>query len=340
MINNIDELLSELSRKAGVSELIINKGDSVYIEKDGDLIRLDARFTHEEIDRFANEAAKLNHKNFGPDYPVLDGILPDGSRINVIHKNYTGTSHAITIRRYSQTIKKFESSPGIFGLSADWVEFLKTLVKAKMNIVISGGTAVGKTSLLNLLLQEISLRERVITIEDTRELQFGLPDVVRLEAKPVMENGLTIRDLVKNTLRMRPDRIVVGEVRGAEVFDLLQAMNSGHEGCMTSVHANSPGECISRLENLYFLAGFDVPLRAIRYQLNSAIDFIIQIRKEKDGSRIVSQVTEISGMEGDRILQQDVGVIRNGKLQFTGLVPSVVAKLQEAGLSKEFFIGT
>lgn len=338
MKNSIEELLNELSTKAGVSEVIINKTDSVYVEKDGDLIRLDAKFTDEEIEKFVQDVATLNHKQFNPENPVLDGTLRDGSRVNFIHKLYTGTTHAITIRRYSKSIRKFETSPGIFGLSADWIEFLRTLVKARMNIVVAGGTGVGKTTFLNLMLQEISPRERIITIEDTRELQFNLPDVVRLEARSFGNKGLTIRDLVKNTLRMRPDRIVVGEIRGGEVFDMLQAMNSGHEGSMTSVHANSPGECLSRLENLYYLSGHDVPLRAIRYQLNSAIDYIIQIRRQKDGTRVVSQITEISGMEGDRILQQDIGTLRNDKLQFTGLVPATMAKLQAAGLSSDFFI--
>jgi pilus assembly protein CpaF len=336
MNNRIWKLCEELSKNSAVSELMVNKGESVYIEKDGDIIRLDSKFTDNEIEEFCLDAAKYNRKPFDIKNPVLDGTLPDGSRVNLIHQSYTSTTHVITVRKHSQTIKKFESSPGIFGLTPDWVDFLKFAIKARINFVVSGGTGVGKTTLLNLLMQEVSPRERIITVEDTRELKFNLPDVVRLEARP---DGLGIRELLKNTLRMRPDRIIVGEVRGAEVFDLLQAMNTGHEGSMTSVHSNSPGECLMRLENLYYLSGYDVPLKALRYQISSAIDFIIQVRREKDGKRVISQITEISGMEGDRILQQDLAIQKSGRLTFTGLVPACMPKLQDAGMEPDYFLG-
>ncbi len=340
--NRINDLIDELAKKSGISELIINKNDNVYVEKDGEMIRIDAKFSDEEMDLFCQDLAVFNRKTFDSKSPILDGNLPDGSRVNLIHKDYTNSSHAITIRRYSKTIKNFDGAPGIFGLNDQWTDFFKLLVKARLNVVVAGGTGVGKTTCLNLLLQEIPSKERVITIEDTRELQFNLPNIVRLEARPGLTDikGLTIRDLLKNTLRMRPDRIIVGEVRGGEVFDLLQAMNTGHEGSMTSVHANTPGECLLRLENLYMLSGYDLPLKALRYQISTAIDFIIQIKRDKNGSRIVHQVTEVSGMEGDKILLQDIGVQKNGELKFTGLVPTCFAKLQKAGLPKEFFIGT
>lgn len=340
--NRINDLIDELAKKAGISELIINRNDNVYVEKDGEMFRIDAKFTDDEIDNFCRELAAFNKKDFDSQNPIMDGNLPDGSRVNLIHKDYTASTHAITIRRYSKQIKNFDSSPNIFGLSDEWVHFLKTLVKARVNIIVSGGTGVGKTTFLNLLLQEIPSRERIITIEDTRELQFNLPNVVRLEARPPVGEfkGLTIRDLLKNTLRMRPDRIIVGESRGGEVFDLLQAMNTGHEGSMTSVHSNSPGEALLRLENLYLLSGYDLPLKALRYQISTALDFIIQIRRDKNGQRIVSQLTEVSGMEGDKILLQDIGIHKNGELAFTGLVPSCFAKLQKAGLPKEFFSQT
>lgn len=340
--NRINDLIDELAKKAGISELIINRNDNVYVEKDGEMIRIDAKFTDEEIDSFCRELAAFNKKDFDSQNPILDGNLPDGSRVNLIHKDYTASTHAITIRRYSKQIKTFDSSPGLFGLNDQWVHFLKVLAKGRVNLVVSGGTGVGKTTFLNLLLQEIPSRERIITIEDTRELQFNLPNVVRLEARPPVGDfkGLSIRDLLKNTLRMRPDRIIVGESRGGEVFDLLQAMNTGHEGSMTSVHANSPGEALLRLENLYLLSGYDLPLKALRYQISTALDFIIQIKRDKNGQRVVSQITEVSGMEGDKILLQDIGVQKNGELAFTGLVPSCFARLQKAGLPKEFFIGT
>lgn len=248
----------------------------------------------------------------------------------------------MTIRKYLKNIKTFGDAPGIFGLSPEWVSFIQTLVKARMNVVVSGGTGVGKTTFLNLLLQEIDHKERVITIEDTRELQFQHANTVRLEARPAAgtNQGLAIRDLLKNTLRMRPDRIIVGEVRGGEVFDLLQAMNTGHEGSMTSVHANSPSECLMRLENLYLLSGYEIPLKALRYQIDSAVDFIIQIKRNKTGERVVQQLTELAGMEGERILMQDIGINRGDGMSFTGLVPACAAKLQAVGLPKDFFINT
>jgi pilus assembly protein CpaF len=340
--NRIYDFLDEASKKNGLSEVIINRNDNVFVEKDGEMIRIDAKFSDEEIDSFCRDLAEYNRKEFNPENPILDGNLPDGSRVNLIHRDYTNSSHAITIRRYAKNIKTLDSAPGVFGLNAQWVEFLKVLVKSRANVIVSGGTGVGKTTFLNLLLQEIPPKERVITIEDTRELQFSLPNIVRLEARPrtMEQKGLSIRDLLKNTLRMRPDRIIVGEVRGGEVFDLLQAMNTGHEGSMTSVHANSPGECLLRLENLYFLSGYDLPIRALRYQISTAIDFIIQIKRDKNGSRMIHQVTELSGMEGDRVLLQDIGVHKDGELSFTGLVPASFQKLQKAGLSKEFFINT
>lgn len=340
--NRIQDLIDELAKKAGISELIINKNDNVYVEKDGEMIRIDAKFSDEEIEDFCADLAAYNRKSFDSYTPIMDGNLQDGSRVNLIHKDYTNGTHAITIRRYSKHIKTFDGSPGIFGLSPQWMDFLKLLVRGRLNIIVAGGTGVGKTTFLNLLLQEIPARERIITIEDTRELQFNLPNVVRLEARPPVAElkGLAIRDLLKNTLRMRPDRIIVGECRGGEVFDLLQAMNTGHEGSMTSVHANSPGECLLRLENLYMLSGYDLPIKALRYQISTALDFVIQIKRDKNGQRVVHQLTEIAGMEGDKILMQDIGIQKNGELRFTGLVPSSFPKLQKAGLPKDFFVGT
>ena len=337
--NKIVELLDELSSKSGITEVIINNVDNVYVEKDNEMIRLDFPLTEPEVDAFCQKVAAENRREFGPAAPVLDGVLPDGSRINLIHKSYTNACHAVTIRRYLKSIKAFDTSPGIFGLNQRWTDLLKLLVKAKMNVVVSGGTSVGKTTFLNLLLQEFPSKDRVITIEDTRELQFGSSNVVRLETRPSHgeSRGLTVRDLLRNALRMRPDRIIVGEVRGAEVFDLLQAMNTGHEGSMTSVHANSPAEALIRLENLYMLAGYDLPMKALRFQISSAVNFLIQLRRDKNGQRIVSQVSEVAGMEGDKILLQDIGVLKAGEFRFTGLVPSCFEQLQRAGLPKDFF---
>ncbi len=340
--NKINDLIDELAKKAGISEVIINRLDNIYIEREGELLRLDMKVIEEELEEFCQTIAQFNRKDFNSQNPILDGNLPDGSRVNFIHKDYTKTTHAITIRRYSKSIRTFDASPGIFGLTKQMSEFLKNLVRARTNCMVSGGTGVGKTTFLNLMLQEIPTKERVITIEDTRELQFNLPNVVRLEARPPYNEmrGLTTRELLKNTLRMRPDRIIVGEVRGGEVFDLLQAMNTGHDGSMASIHANSPGECLMRLENLYLLSGYDLPMRALRYQIASAVNFIIQIRRDKNGNRIISQLSEISGMEGDRILMQDILIHKDGELKFAGMVPACIDRLVRAGMPRDFFLKT
>lgn len=341
--NSVWELLKDLDKKAGVTEVIINNPQVVYVEHLGDLVKLNLQLNSQDIDTFVKEVAKLNQQDFGPAHPVLDGSLPDGSRINIISKEYALNGPAITIRRYMKNIRTFDSSPNVFGLDANWIFFLKTLVAAKVNIMVSGGTGVGKTTFLNLLLQEIDQMQRVVTIEDTRELSFTLPNVVRLESRSAnFTSGaiLKTRDLVKNTLRMRPDRIIIGEVRGEEVFDLLQAMNTGHDGSMASVHASSTGECLNRLENLYLLAGYDVPTRSIRQQVGSALNFIIQLKRDRDGKRVVAQIAELAGFEGERVLMQDVGLYKDGKLQFTGLVPKCMPRLVTAGLPNDFFVNT
>lgn len=342
MKNKIHDFFDEIGKKSGITEVIINKLDNVYVEKDGELIRLDISFTDQEVDEFCQDLANFNRKDFNAENPILDGNLRDGSRVNLIHKDYTHGCHAVTIRRYMKSIKTFDGSPGIFGMQPRMATLIKTLIKSRLNIVVSGGTGVGKTTFLNLLLQEIPPKERIITIEDTLELQFNLPNVVRLEARPAVgeKKGLTIRELLKNTLRMRPDRIIVGECRGGEVFDLLQAMNTGHEGSMTSVHSNSPNECLLRLENLFLLSGYDIPIKPLRYQISTAVDFIIQIKRDKNGQRVVSHVTEVSNMEADKILLQDIATLKNGEFKFTGLVPSCFERLQKNGLPKDFFIGT
>ncbi len=338
--NKIWQLIADLNKKIGISEVIINKPDGVFVEVNGEIIRLDYLLTDDDIEEFANDVAEFNRRPFGAEAPILDGNLPDGSRINIISKDYCKTSHSITIRRYSKAIKTFDGSPGIFGLTPPMVNLLKGMVRARFNILVSGGTGVGKTTFMNLMLQEFSTKDRIITIEDTRELQLTQPNLVRLEAKPAFGQllGLTQRDLVKNTLRMRPDRIVVGEVRGAEAFDLLQAMNTGHEGTLASIHSNSPGECLIRLENLFMLAGYELPMKALRFQISEAIDYIVQIKRDKKGNRHITQITEITGMEGERITMQDLAATKNGEFKLTGLVPASFERLIEAGISKEFFL--
>lgn len=339
--NGVWKLLAELSTKKGITEVIINNVDNVYIERDGELIRLNARLSPEDIVGFCKEAATFNKSQFNSNHPILDGILPDGSRINIISSVYTTSSPAITIRKYLKNIQSFDQSPGIFGLNQKWIRLLKTMVQARQNIIISGGTGNGKTTFMNLMMQEISPTERVVTIEDTKELQFNIPNSVRLVSKTSSSNldsPLGARELLKNTLRMRPDRIIIGEVRGGEAFDLLQAMNTGHKGSMCTIHSNSPAECLSRLESLFLFAGFDVPMKAVRQQISMAVDFIVQLDRDRDGNRVVSKITEISNMEGDKVLLQDIGIHNSGQAQFTGLVPKRMKELMEYGLNADFFI--
>ena len=342
--NAVWSLLQELGTKRGISEVIINNSDNVYIERGGELIRLNVRLPAEHIMGFCNDVAKLNKTKFDKVNQVLDGILQDGSRINIIGNEYTQSSPAITIRKYLKSFTTLEAGAEKFGLSPKMIEFLKSLVASRQNILIAGGTGNGKTTFLNLMLQEIAPIERVITIEDTKELSFKLPNVVRLTSKMkttqnMNENILTMRDLVKNTLRMRPDRIIIGEVRGAEAFDLLQAMNTGHDGSMCTIHANSPNECFSRLETLFMLAGYEIPIKAIRKQIATALDFIIQLRRSRDGSRVVSSITEVSGMEGDNLISQELVRFEEDQgVHFTGLVPARVQTLMDYGLDTDFFI--
>lgn len=339
--NGVWKLLDSLSQKNAVSEIIINNTDNIYVEMSGELIRLNQSVSVADIKEFIQDVAKYNKTTFNAQSPIIDGNLPDSSRINVISSEYTKSAPAITIRKYLRNIKTFDQSPNIFGLNEKMVTFFKTLVLAKANILISGGTGNGKTTFLNLLLQEVTQVERVITIEDTKELAFDLPNTVSLIAKKSLDKKihfLTITDLLRNTLRMRPDRIIIGEVRGAEAYDLLQAMNTGHEGSMCTIHSNSPVESLSRLESLFLLTGHDVPLMAIRQQISTAIDFIVQLGKDKNGNRLVTHVTELTGMEGDKILRQDIMSMTDGKLNFTGIVPAQIKKLLKNGLKSDFFV--
>jgi pilus assembly protein CpaF len=338
--NAVWNLLAEIGKKANVTELIINGPQSVFVEHQGELVQLNVQLTPADLDTFTTEVAAQNRKTFDATHPLFDGTLTDGSRINMVARDYVEHGPAITIRRHPKTIRTFDGLPNVFGLDARWVKLLKKMVAARVNIIVAGGTGSGKTTFLNLLLQELTPQERVVTIEDTRELHFQLPNVVRMETRGLsttVGGVITTRDMVRNALRMRPDRVIIGEVRGGEVFDLLQAMNTGHDGSMASVHASSAGETLSRVENLFLLAGHDVPVRAIRQQIASAVNFVVHVKRNREGQRVVAQVSEIAGMEGERILMQDIGMLKDGKLAFTGMVPKVVAKLVEAGLPADFF---
>ncbi len=341
MTNAIWNLINDLNKKSGITEILINGPKHVFVEKGGQFIQINANLPALDINNFIQEVATMNQKICDKDNPIFDGNLPDGSRINVINEPFVQGSPAISIRKYLKFISSFESSPNVFGLTPKWIEFLKAIVAAKLNIVVSGGTGVGKTTFLNLLINEIPKAERLITIEDTLELSINLPNIVRLEsgAKALYsKSNLSTRDLVKNTLRMRPDRIIIGETRGAELFDLLQAMNTGHEGSMTSVHANSAGECLSRLETLFLLAGFEIPLIVVRKQITSAINFIFQLGRDSEGQRVITEIIEVCGMEGPVILTQPIALREDGLLKFKGIAPRSSEQLSRlGGLPVNFF---
>ncbi len=341
MNNSIWNLINDLSKKNGITEILINGPKSVFVEKGGQFIQINANLPDADIKQFIKEVADMNQKTCDGDNPILDGNLPDGSRINIINEPFVSGSAAISIRKYLKSIASFETNQNIFGLTPHWIDFLKAIVHSRLNVVVSGGTGVGKTTFLNLMINEISKAERVIAIEDTPELTINMPNVVRLEsgAKALMsKSALSTRDLVKNTLRMRPDRIIIGETRGGELFDLLQAMNTGHDGSMTSVHASSAAECLSRMETLFLLAGFEIPMTVVRKQMASAIQFIIQLGRDKEGNRIISEIIEVCGMEGPTMLIQTIARREDGFLVFDGIAPKTMDKLNaHGGLPMNFF---
>lgn len=341
--NTVWKLIGELGAKRGITEIVINDPKRVFVERGGQFIQLNVQLSKNDLYEFAKEVASFNKRDFDRDNPILDGNLPDGSRVNIINEPFSQGSPAITIRKYLRSIKSFDDDNAIFGLNDRWVEFFKALVGSRCNMIISGGTGVGKTTFINLLLKEMSPADRVVTIEDTIELSINSPNVVRLEVFSTTRDfkGLTSRELVKNTLRMRPDRIIVGEVRGGELFDLLQAMNTGHDGSMSSIHANSPGECLGRMENLFLMAGFEVPFQVVRKQIAQGVDFIIQLGRNREGGREVTQIMEVTGMEGANILSQQIAVREDGELVSTGISPKLMEKIhREGGLPLDFFAAT
>ena len=347
----LDELvgfgpLEPLLRDDDISEIMVNGPNLVFIEKHGKLIETAVKFRDDNhalqiVDRIVRPLGRrVDRKS-----PRVDARLPDGSRVNVIIPPCALDGPTITIRKFSK--KRLETSDLIRfdSLTANMAEFLKACVVGRLNIVVSGGTGSGKTTLLNILSGFIPGDERIVTIEDSAELQLQQRHVVRLETKPREEDSgeVAIRDLVINSLRMRPERIVVGECRGGEALDMLQAMNTGHDGSLTTAHANSPRDCLSRIETMCLMAGMEMPLKVIRTQIASAIDLIVQAERFKDGTRKISRITEVSNMEGDVITMQDIfsyeeaGVDPNsgkvlGKFTSTGLRPSVLPMLESQGV--------
>ena len=338
--------IEELLQDDTVTEVMVNGPDIVFAEREGKVVEvasgfIDAQHVHRVIDKIVSHVGRRIDESS----PMVDARLPDGSRVNAIIPPLAIDGPFLTIRKFAR--EPFMAADLVrFGtLDPRSVRFLRACIEGKLNILVAGGTGTGKTTLLNVLSSFIPNDERIVTVEDAKELQLHQRHVLCMETRPpnVERTGeITIRDLVKNSLRMRPDRIVVGECRGGEALDMLQAMNTGHDGSMTTVHANSPRDALSRIETLTLMAGFDLPVRAIREQVASAVDLIVQLTRLRDGSRRVTHITEVDGMEGDKITLQDIFLFdfragvdghgrHQGRLEPTGVRPSFSEKLEDTG---------
>jgi pilus assembly protein CpaF len=347
----IDELLGlgpleDLMRDEKVTEIMVNGSQTIYIERAGKITLSDRTFNDERHLRTVIERiiAPIGRR-VDESSPMVDARLPDGSRVNAIIEPLALNGSTVTIRRFSKKRLEIDDLVRFGSVPADAVGLLKAMVESRLNIVVSGGTGSGKTTFLNILSNFIPEGERIVTIEDAAELSLGQDHVVRLESRPSNLEGkgaISIRDLVKNSLRMRPDRIVVGECRSGEALDMLQAMNTGHDGSLTTLHANTPRDALARLETLVLMAGFDLPIRAIREQIASAVDAVVQIERLRDGSRRCTSITEVVGMEGDVVTMQELikfqskGIDEDGKVvgefQFSGVQPHATKKFEEAGV--------
>lgn len=340
--------IEDLVESEKYSEIMINGPDQIYVEQGGKLVLTDKKFRDEEhlmniIDRIVSQVGR----HVDESSPMCDARLPDGSRVNVIVPPLSLVGPVVTIRKFgkkpitAQQLVKFGS------ITPNMLSFLEACVKGKLNIIVSGGTGSGKTTLLNVLSSFINDDERIITIEDAAEVQLKQEHVITLEARPANLEGkgaITIRNLVKNALRMRPDRIIVGEVRSEETLDMLQAMNTGHDGSLTTIHANTPRDSIARIETMVMMSGMELPLKAIRDQVASAIDLIIQQSRLRDGTRKVTSVSEVVGMEGDVVSMQEIFRFETdghvdaqgkfiGQFRATGVRPHCVEKIRANGVT-------
>jgi pilus assembly protein CpaF len=335
-------------RDPEVTEIMVNDGAAVYVERGGKLYETGVRFFDDnQLRRTIDKIVARVGRRVDESSPYVDARLPDGSRVNAIIPPLAIDGPALTIRKFAADPYTDEDLVSFGTLTPQVVEFLQACVEGRMNILVSGGTGAGKTTTLNVLSSFLPADERIITIEDAAELRLQQPHVVRLESRPPNIEGrgeVTVRDLVRNALRMRPDRIVVGEVRGGEALDMLQAMNTGHDGSISTIHSNSPRDSLSRLETMVLMAGMDLGVRAIREQISSALNIIVHQARLKDGTRRFTHVTEIVGMEGDIITLQDLylfdyraGMDENGRylgtLKPTGLRPYFLEKLADLGIS-------
>jgi pilus assembly protein CpaF len=329
-----------------ITEIMVNGAKNVYIERKGRLHRVPVTFeSNDHVMRIIDRIVAPLGRRIDESSPYVDARLPDGSRVNAVIPPISLVGPTLTIRKFSRNPITVDQLVQFGSITGEAVQFLKACVEARLNILISGGTGSGKTTLLNVMSSFIPNDERIITIENAAELQLRQEHVVTLESKPPNIEGrgeITIRDLVINALRMRPDRIIVGECRGGETLDMLQAMNTGHDGSMTTAHANTPRDALARVETMCLMAGMDLPVRAIREQVSSAVDLICQQERMRDGTRKVTAVTEVSGMEGEVITMTDIFVfehtgVENGKiigrLRPTGLRPKFMDKIETAGIN-------
>ena len=338
--------LEPLLQDPNISDILVNGPDRVYVEKNGLLHKTGVFFKDNDhlmmiIERIVSRVGRRIDESS----PLVDARLRDGSRINVIIPPLAIDGPAVSIRRFGVNPLRMEDLLSYRTLTEEMAKLLDAMVRARLNILVSGGTGVGKTTLLNIMTASVPDSERIVTIEDSAELILQQDHVVRLETRPPNIEGrgtVTQRDLVRNALRMRPDRIIVGEVRGGEALDMLQAMNTGHDGSISTIHANSPRDALARLETMVLMAGFEIPSKAIREQMSSALNVIIQVARLSDGTRRVVKVTEVTGMEGDVIAMQDIfvfekqGVNQEGKVmgtfRATGVRPKFVDNMAMAGI--------
>jgi pilus assembly protein CpaF len=340
----LETLLSE----DGIADIMINGPETVYVERKGKIQRTDIKFRdNQHLTTICQRIVGAIGRRVDESSPICDARLPDGSRVNVIIPPLAVDGACMTIRKFSKDKLTLEKLIDFKAMTPSCAKLIMAIGRCRVNVLVSGGTGSGKTTMLNCLTRYIEAGERIITCEDACELQLQQPHVVRLETRPANLEGVgevTMRDLVKNCLRMRPERIIVGEVRGPEAFDLLQAMNTGHDGSMGTVHANNPREAISRMENMIAMGNLNIPSKAVREQISSAINVIIQVQRLRDGSRKVTHVSEITGMEGEVITMQDlfvleiVGESEDGKLitqqKSSGLRPKFYDKARAYGVEQ------
>ena len=330
-----------------VTEVMVNGPANVYVERQGKIERAPETFLDEEhLRRIIDKIVSQVGRRIDESTPMVDARLPDGSRVNAVTAPLAIGGPFLTIRKFSTDALQMVDLVRLGALTEDAAEFLEVCVAGRLNIIVSGGTGTGKTTMLNALSSAIGPGERIITIEDAKELQLRQEHALSMEARPPNIEGrgaVTIRDLVRNALRMRPDRIVVGEVRGGEALDMLQAMNTGHDGSLTTVHSNGPRDTLARVETMALMAGLELPVRAIRDQMASALDMVVHLSRLRDGTRRITHVAEVQGLEGDVIILQDLFVFDfsmgidgsgrfRGRLEPTGLRPNFAQRLEDVGV--------